>query len=147
MGTNFYAHRIPSEEEKSIIREKVELYFKGIIRKDDIFEGFEFLDNIHLGKRSSGWQFAWREHSNLYKDNLESIKEFLTNPNIIITDEYGESFTYDEFYEEIKDFLYNDDYHIDIQEYYERYSDKHAAYDGTEYTTRDGLRFIKVDFC
>lgn len=55
-------------------------------------------EEIHLGKRSCGWQFLWDYHDGKYfPANFEGIKTFLHSNEIEIWNEYNERFTADEF--------------------------------------------------
>lgn len=143
MGTNFY-YRIPIKSRK--IKELQNLITKNPNfdkLKDEIYK-IENKNNIHLGKRSYGWQFLWDYHKGeFYQPNLKSIKDFLSNGIGEIYDEYGQAFGVDEFFnDEIKDFLYLDDKHCNIDTYVD--PDGHSSkYRGSnfEFTSDDGLRF------
>lgn len=92
MGTNFYLYR------KLTKRQKTDLYNKAII--DDDYDGaseiLEEVKPIHIGKRSAGWKFLWNANRFQYFDpDRKSIMKFLKSGTI--KDEYGESFTYDQF--------------------------------------------------
>lgn len=61
------------------------------------------VDDIHIGKRSAGWQFLWNANNFQYfKPNSKSLKKWLQSGEIV--DEYGESFTYEQF---INDEIFN----------------------------------------
>lgn len=146
MGTNFYAMIIPKEEDIKRIHRIIDGYLTGNTLEidDDILK--DAVQKIHLGKRSSGWQFLWQANPKYYQDNLESIKEFLSRDYVIIYNEYEERFTLEKFLDkEIGYCLYND------PEYFmngRQYAEKHNEYfrDSWEWTTEDGLRFVKGDF-
>lgn len=116
MGTNFYF--IPKMSYEDV--QDILLSAKKLAESKD-YSDLEELKNrinkvsteIHLGKRSSGWQFLWN-HNDLkyYNPNLKSIQKFLKETEGFIKDEYGEIYTYKQFFKEIKDCLYEDDYHI-----------------------------------
>ena len=120
MGTNFYCRKIDKARRKHFVDEFDRLHKELIESIDDISKDYkavlsEFLyDNhemeieIHLGKRSGGWQFLWDYHNGRYfEPTLESIKEFLSQDNVTIYDEYGEKFTMQQFFDnEIGDTLY-----------------------------------------
>ena len=84
-----------------------------------------FPKEYHIGKRSYKWQFLW-EHT--LGKNLEEIKKFLSNPDIIIYNEYSKSFSCEEFFEEIEDCLYTG-----------------KRSDEVDYLTKDGLRFSNYE--
>lgn len=146
MGTNFYARIIPKEEDIKWIQKEIELYLSGkeLEINDDILE--DAVKKIHLGKRSCGWQFLWQANPKYYQDNLESIKEFLSREDVIIYNEYDDRFTVDEFLgNEIGRYLYNDpEYFMNGRQYAEKYNESFR--DSWEWTTEDGLRFVKGDF-
>jgi hypothetical protein len=119
MGTNFYARIIPKEEDKQKLIDAInnnqydiiedlasELYGK---RNDYSGVGNE----IHLGKRSSGWKFLWNPniikvwdseacdyaYNYVYPLTKEGISNFVMREDVIITDEYGEQQDPKEFLE------------------------------------------------
>lgn len=120
------------------------------VSKWQLDEYLESLDlEIHLGKRSCGWQFHWQCQPDYYAENLESIKQFLSKDNIEIYDEYGEHFTLGQFInEEIGDAMYCDENHVNGNTYYDKYPNEKRYYnvDEFEHTSKDGLRFSKEDF-
>lgn len=159
MGTNFYCKcKIPKHKRKDFINDLEDLN-KNFIKEidkvnpdfNDILDNFkELLENkynvkeIHLGKRSYGWQFLWDYHNGLYfKPTLASIKEFLNNEDLVIYNEYGEIFTVDQlFNDELKSCLYKDDTHTD------GYGDPSIGDWHKHYFINDNLRFSKFeDFC
>ena len=146
MGTNFYARIIPKEEDIKRVHRIIDDYLIGNTLEidDDILK--DSVQKIHLGKRSSGWQFLWQANPKYYQDNLESIKEFLSRDDVIIYNEYEESFTLEEFLDkEIGYCLYNDpDKFINGRQYAEKYNEPYEPCG--EWTTKDGLRFVKSDF-
>ena len=92
MGTNFYLRKKLSDREKlsainSIINNDYDSV-REILPKD-----------IHIGKRSGGWKFHWdHNYFQYYKPTKESLIEWLHSG--IILDEYGEIFTFDQFWNE-----------------------------------------------
>lgn len=148
MGTNFYARIIPKEKDIDNTLKVIKNYLIGINLNidNDIIE--EISQRIHLGKRSAGWQFLWQENSDYYQDNLKSIKKFLSRKDVIIYNEYGDKFTVDElFNNELENCLYNDENHLNIRQYQQRYPNEISSYiDVNQWTTKDGLRFTKGDF-
>lgn len=173
MGTNFYAKRIPIKETKRKLANiiKVEMPSKHELYKliengsaedvsqklYDLWEKFTRTnenenETIHLGKRSCGWQFLWHFYDGkFYSDNLNSIKEFLNNPEYQIVDEYGDVFTTEEFLNnEIGYCLYKTDDLCDLESYWKENPPKYDCmyvHLKDEWTSEDGLRFCKNDFC
>ena len=149
MGTNFYARRIPTQEEIAALHNRIDDIAKGICSISSIASEIEMDNDIHLGKRSGGWQFNWEYHPEYYSDNLESIKKFLSRDDIVIVDEYNTEFSLDEFLnEEIGYCLYNDpEEYINGEQYDKKYRDGHIAVSGREWTSEDGLRFSSGEFC
>lgn len=143
MGTNFYARIIPKKKDIDNTLKIIRNYLIGISLKIDTDPIYDMSEVIHLGKRSAGWQFLWQKNDKYYQDNLKSIKEFLSRKDIIIYDEYGDKFTVDElFNKELKDWLYNDNSHINLRQYYCKYPNEYEGQSlSNEYTTKDGLRF------
>lgn len=149
MSTNFYCRRI-----NQAIRDELKIKFDklhsdliesiGNIRTDyrQVIENFLW-DNenlgreIHLGKRSAGWQFLWDYHNGVYfQPTLASIKEFLAQDGVIIYDEYGKVFTLEQFInEEVGPHLYCDENHS---------SGKFIVSD-KYFFINDGLRFSKYE--
>lgn len=146
MGTNFYARIIPKEEDIKRVHRIIDDYLTGNTLEidDDILK--DTVQKIHLGKRSSGWQFLWQANPKYYQDNLESIKEFLSRDDVIIYNEYEERFTLEKFLDkEIGYCLYNDpEYFMNGRQYAKKHNESFD--DFGEWTTEDGLRFVKGDF-
>lgn len=147
MGTNFYARIIPKEEDIKRVHRIIDGYLTGNALEidDDILK--DAVQKIHLGKRSSGWQFLWQANPKYYQDNLKSIKEFLSRDDVIIYNEHEERFTLEKFLDkEIGYCLYNDpEYFMNGKQYAEKHNESFD--DFGEWTTEDGLRFVKGDFC
>lgn len=146
MGTNFYARIIPKEEDIKRVHRIIDGYLTGNTLEidDDILK--DSVQKIHLGKRSCGWQFLWQNNPKYYDDNLESIKEFLSRDYVIIYNEYEERFTLEKFLDkEIGYCLYNDpEYFMNGRQYAEKHNESFDNFG--EWTTEDGLRFVKGDF-
>lgn len=142
MGTNFYL-KIPihKREKEKIIELVNEDKFEDLVEYvNELYK----TNDIHLGKRSAGWQFLWDYHNGLYyKPELESIKEFLKKGNIY--NEYGEKFTIDQFFkEELYGCLYKDEHHWDLETYQKEHPDEyHWSVDKYEFISEEGLRFSK----
>lgn len=89
MGTNYYIKRKLSDNQKQIIIDK--------LMKDE-YEDVHFMlpENIHIGKRSSGWKFLWDVHGFKYfNPTKESIFDFLKSGTII--DEFRQEVSFDDF--------------------------------------------------
>ncbi|MCH5167415.1 MAG: hypothetical protein J1F35_05920 [Erysipelotrichales bacterium] len=102
MGTNFYLRRKISEKDKQNVIEQI--YKDNWIEARDLV--YKLTERVHIGKRSSGWQFLWNANRfEYFSPNIESLQNWLKSG--IIEDEYGREFTFEEFWnDEIKDFLY-----------------------------------------
>lgn len=150
MGTNFYCRKIDRKHRKmfskdlSALNEHIKLniddpkanLLKSVKNFIDDYENFE--KKIHLGKRSYGWQFLWDYHDGKYfEPNLKSIKEFLSQDDIVIYDEYDNFYDVNQlFIDELSSCLYSDAMHDDGMngEYSEYY-----------FKSEDGLRFSKFE--
>ena len=99
MGTNFYLRQRLSQEQRKEIDKALD--------DGDFDKARELLPkDIHIGKRSGGWKFHWdHNYFQYYKPSKESLIEWLKSGKIV--DEYGDEFTFDQFWnEEIDNFLY-----------------------------------------
>ena len=119
MGTNFYARIIPKEEDKQKLIDAINNNQYDVIedlalelygRRND-YSGVG--NEIHLGKRSGGWKFLWNPnvikvwdseacdyaYNYVYPLTKEGITNFVMREDVIITDEYGETFSAEEFLE------------------------------------------------
>lgn len=146
MGINFYCIKKMPRERRDEALQEMKMAF---MRSDEFILEAAFKDiideyfpkEIHLGKRSGGNQFCWDWHQGVYfEPNLQSIKNFLSDPDLIIYDEYCKVLTVDEFFgDEIGEYLYADKGHIGL--------------DGLKewkdyYFTSDKLLFARFeDFC
>ena len=108
MGTNFYCKRIPTQDQLNsiadlVVNEKID---------EAIDKLHEVNKEIHICKRSSGWQIGF-DHNNgeYWKPTRQSLEEFLSQPDIMIIDEYKKEYTYEEFWKEIDE--HNADPHND----------------------------------
>ena len=125
MGTNFYLRKKVSNKDKKELLSYLDSKYAELRKQiaanpyglryalDDFYyevasDLCPYNDDIHIGKRSAGWQFLWDYHKGRYFDaNLESIKKFLSNPEYEIIDEYDKVFTLEQFLnEELAGFLY-----------------------------------------
>jgi hypothetical protein len=106
-------------------------------------------NNIHLGKRSSGWKFCWNFHKDKYYHDKESLLEFIRSGRVV--DEYGEEQDVEEFitmaleWGEPNGLVVNEIYRIK-----QRQKGVGSFFDKPEYDDRiiDGLRVSSsTDFC
>lgn len=75
MGTNFYARIIPTKERKEHLKKLIDNDEFDLI-EDKIKE--LYCNEIHLGKRSSGWKFLFNpNHEKYYKLTKEGLRKFL----------------------------------------------------------------------
>ena len=98
MGTNFYCKRIPTQEQLNSIAKLV--VSKQIDEAIDKLN--EVNERIHICKCSCGWQVGF-DHNNgeYYEPTRKSLEEFLSQPGMVINDEYNNEYSYDEFWKEI----------------------------------------------
>lgn len=152
MGLNFYAKRIPTKEQWEEIQEYVTT--KNIVELEKIISSIK--QNWHIGKLSLGNQFLWCPHIKTQKgfyntgqvvspweDSLKSIKEFLSQEDIVIYDEYNRIYSYNEFFDTISSKIYHNS--ETARNSYDMEDSLSANY---EYITSEGLRFSRYeDFC
>lgn len=118
MGTNYYLRKktsnidkekilsyLDSEYEKLRKQVSINIYDLDMSLEDFCYEiklnNAPYIEEIHIGKRSFGWQFLWDYHGGkYYRASLEDIKKFLSNPDYEIVDEYGETYTFEQFFNE-----------------------------------------------
>lgn len=150
MGTNFYCKKLDKKHRKEFFDDLNELsqyitYNIDNIELDLVEKVKEFIESnsdleeeIHLGKRSYGWQFLWDYHDGKYfNSNLDSIKEFLSQDDIIIYDEYGNFYEVEQlFNDELANCLYKDATHNDGMD---------GEYSEYYFKSEDGLRFSKFE--
>ena len=118
MGTNFYLRQTLSEKDKQIVI--------GLVKSDEYDKVREMLPNdIHIGKRNGGWKFHWdHNYFKFFKPSKESLIEWLKSGQIV--DEYGDEFTFDQFWnEEIGNFLYKG---YDMDSYIKENPREHSIY-------------------
>ena len=162
MGTNFYCKRIPTQEQLNSIAKLV--VSKQIDEAIDKLN--EINERIHICKRSCGWQVGF-DHNNgeYYQPTRKSLEEFLSQPGMVIIDEYNNEYSYDEFWKEIDEHNANPRHKYDSKKYIEEqkindypsyicWSDIHTVKNlfGIDTTVNDfyngGLRWsVFTDFC
>lgn len=113
MGTNYYLRPKVSSEIKTKIKELVDLD-----KFEDIKDILDNYQDIHIGKQSAGWKFLWDVHYfDYYEPSKEAIIEWLKSG--IIYDEYGDQYTLEEFFKDIKlDGEFNGRKLLDAEEYH-----------------------------
>lgn len=154
MGTNFYCKHIITQIEHNELEEKLAKRQYEEVKK--LINAYE--QPYHIGKRSCGWQFFFQandyteqhgEYHVVDKEalvpwdaNEQSIKTYLSRNDVRIYDEYGNEYTFDEFWNnEIKDCLYRDETHINILDYFEKHKDRKKYGDHMNEFENDGLRW------
>lgn len=161
MGTNFYLKRIPTKEEIDEIKEKLDnSEFEeaiGLIQ--------EHTREEHIGKRSCGWQFHFDLSKPQYPGDvssngmdippeefsLEMLKKYIQShlmENWKLMDEYNQTFTEQEFFEEeVGDSLYQGEKYHNMDTYSKKYPERTCHWGkNTEYTSPDGLRYDTRNF-
>lgn len=154
MGTNFYCRKIPTASEMKQMQQ--------LLAKRQYEQLQEMINTAakeyHIGKRSGGWQFLFAPHikrrsgfSNTgqivspWEETIDSIKNYLSREDVEIYNEYGETFSFYDFWtEEIGNCLFNDpEKYINSEQYYKKYpSQKSNIFlEPMEFTTEEGLRF------
>lgn len=154
MGTNFYCRKIPTASEMTEMQKTL------AERQYDKLQ--ELISNsakeYHIGKRSGGWQFLFAPHIKRrsgfsdsgqivspWEETISSIKKYLSRDDIEIYNEYGEKFSFYDFWnEEIGYCLFNDpEKYINSEQYYKKYpsQNSHIFLEPMEFTTEEGLRF------
>jgi hypothetical protein len=104
MGTNYY--RIPSVEEVSRRKNDLERRLSVMDPADpksvmdfgdgpNVWELYAEGISVHLGKRSSGWQFCWDHNNWKFYENPDEMIEFIKSGRVV--DEYGEIWDTEEF--------------------------------------------------
>lgn len=105
MGTNFYMKRIPTEDDiqkmSTLALEQKLVELQNYVT--------EMNNEIHIGKRSCGWKFLFNHQDGEYFDphHQESLKAWLDDPHYKIVDEYGDEYTFEQFWKMIIDWNSN----------------------------------------
>ena len=146
MGANIYARINPPKAE----REKFVLKVKAIVDSDELFmfsklndllqEYKEEYPEIHLGKRSCGWQFLWAPNPKWYDNTIESIDKFLRREDVVLYNEYGEYLTPEQVWEEYANT--KGDTH---ESYLQKHPEERRYYTRNDYetVTEEGLRIAR----
>lgn len=151
MGTNIYARVNPPKAE----REKFVLKVKEIVESDELFMFSKLHElvqeyswdypEVHLGKRSCGWQFLWAPNPKWYENTKASIDKFLRREDVVLYNEYGEYLTPEEVWEDYASMEgYTHETYLDEHPEERRYYDRVNV----ETVTKEGLRIASsADFC
>ena len=152
MGTNFYF----SSQNKELMRPLEYAY----TCTDRPRWGYE----VHVAKTSAGWLPLFQSYPGVI-DSMDDYHRFLTHPDVIIYDEYGTEYTYEQFVERVlkfnggvkgvappepanndpDSFLYDPDCPEEIPISHFEYG--HGKY-APEYTTdKYGYEFTSREFC
>lgn len=91
MGTNFYF----SSQNKELMKPLEYSY----TCTDRPRWGYE----IHVAKTSCGWLPLFQSYPGVI-DSMDDYRRFLTHPDVIIYDEYGTEYTYEQFVERVLKF-------------------------------------------
>lgn len=147
MSTNFYAVKIPSLKEHQEMEEllKTKMYNRLL---DKITSS---VTRYHIGKRSCGWQFLFCANDRdlaPWDSSKESLDEFISRPDIIIEDEYGDTYTPQEFWKEVGPWLYHDpEKYINGEDWDSKTQNRPQWLSKSEYASTDGLRWSRyADF-
>lgn len=127
MGTNFYMKRIPTEDDIQMMSTLA------LEQKLDELQAFvtELNHEIHIGKRSCGWKFLFNHQDGKYFDprHQESLKAWLDDPHYKIVDEYGDKYTFEEFWQMVREWDANPRNDWDDAAYRKYEFDKGNRYD------------------
>lgn len=136
MGINFYCKRIPNEDDYKKLQKCIDE--KQLDELQDLLEDINKV--MHIGLRSKDWAFLFQaKDENGYEpltdvpweSNVESLFEYLKQPDVEIYNECRKKLTFDEFINEIKDYIYVDEHHYDLDSYYEAHLEQHRHYFGS----------------
>ena len=147
MGTNYYAYKKLTKEQKNKIVQSLENDEYDSV----IFDINQLSNEVHIGKQSYGWKFIFNPNLfKYYEPTIKSIDDYLRGDNILLKDEYGRKISIDEFWkmvENSKDKLdnreYNQKHHDEMMflygskcdEIYKQYNPSYFEF------YNDGLRF------
>lgn len=139
MGTNYYARIIPSEEDKTKLKELIDINdFPSINHKIaklyGSFEPYEMNDIpggiIHLGKCSGGWKFLWNPNIYLIRNGHTKKIEIEPGHSVykFIRDPDSAYYLYPLTKEGIKSFIDRED--VEIFDEYDEKLDKDEFFNG-----------------
>lgn len=159
MSTNFYLIKPISEEARAkahaLLDEALDNNSTGWYEIEELLKAERC--EIHLGHRACGWQFLWRAHHECPNMTLLQIQAFIRaklNEGYHIEDEYRQTFTFDEFFdEEVGESLYahfdaeNNRVYHNHETYLKDHPEDRYMYHGcVEFYSSDGLRYTTRDF-
>lgn len=111
MGTNFYRVKQITNTDKQKLHSLIDS--DNIIGIDyETVESYlnDLKEEIHICKRSGGWQICFDHNKGkYYQPNRKSLEEFLSEPNTEIKNEYGEVISYKDFWKMVNE--WNSDPH------------------------------------
>lgn len=111
MGTNFYAKRKVLDDTLQAIKRTVDIMLQSetdqvrLLNMEVLKELCERTledSDIHLGKRSAGWQFLWDHNDGkFYHLSLKGIHRFVKEEcGNVVYDEYGDVYSWEDFIKE-----------------------------------------------
>ena len=111
MGTNFYAKRQVTDDTLQSMKRIVDIILQPVtndVRLLNVEVLKELCDktlettSIHLGERSSGWQFLWDHNDGKFYDlSLKGIHKFVKEEcGNVVYDEYGDVYSWEDFIKE-----------------------------------------------
>ena len=120
MGTNYYAVKTMSAEDKDLAKELIDNDHYDILI-DLINEKYS---RIHIGKASYGWKFLFNYNMGKYYDATKrDLRDFLSKHDII--DEYGDKVSLEAFWEIVG----NHEDGMDNEEYFSRQGQDFVFYE------------------
>lgn len=106
MGTNYYRIKPITEEQRQELHKKLDNVLDNRGQKWDLEEALEIIEKehqTHICKSSCGWQVCFDHNwGKFYHPNRKSLEEFLSEEGTWIEDEYGDSISYDDFWDFVK---------------------------------------------
>lgn len=104
MGTNYYRRRIPTEDERKKLHERLDELMDGKIQNFEFRDSFDTLnEKVHICAMSYGWQVCFDHNwGKYYQPNRKDLERFLAEPDTVIEDEYGKRYTSGEFWETVR---------------------------------------------
>lgn len=98
MGTNFYAHIIPTKKRKDEIKAAIDSNDFSLINKlvqetygslEMSYEDEDLIGGVvHLGKRSGGWKFLWNPNvyvvRNGHMEYVNGTRRYIPDPDTLL---------------------------------------------------------------
>ena len=110
MGTNYYARPIKTIQEIKNTRQRVESEIRRFtsqssIELDDLIDEWEQMkiaqcDSVHIGKSSAGWKFLFNHNDWRYFTNIQEMKDWLKDQEIV--SEYNEVISFEDFWKMVE---------------------------------------------